>query len=290
MRFIIIILVGIIICGIVVLCEIIRENHFFVTKMYDVTVPGTKWKETHNIVFLSDLHNHVYGNDNDILLEHIRRLKPECVLIGGDLLVAKPGADFSVAVKLLEQLCKEHKVFYAPGNHEHRLRLYPEVYQDMAKRYEKALQHLPIHWLINESATIDVEDTKIHIFGIEIDKEFYNKFSHEILSKEDVEALLGRKPKAYTMLLAHNPEYFKAYAGWGADVTLSGHVHGGIMRLPFLGGVISPSLRIFPKYDGGRKREFGKEMIISRGLGVHTIPIRLFNPAELVVLRLGSEE
>ena len=149
---------------------------------------------------------------------------------------------------------------------------------------------MPIHWLVNKGATIQVEDTSLHVFGIEIDKEYYKKFFHEILSEKQVESYLGKKPEGYTVLLAHNPEYFKAYAGWGADMTLSGHVHGGIMRLPFLGGVISPSLRLFPKYDGGRKKEFGKEMIISRGLGVHTIPVRLFNPAELVVLRLCSEK
>lgn len=267
MKFIIIIVTGVIICGLVLLWEIVRENGFFVTRIYDVTVPGTKWNESHNIVFISDLHNHVYGKDNDILLEHIRRMEPECVLIGGDLLVAKPEKDFSVAVRFVEDLCKEYKVFYAHGNHEHRLYLYPEIYKDMAKRYKEALKHLPIHWLVNKGATIQVEDTSLHVFGIEIDKEYYKKFFHEILSEKQVESYLGKKPEGYTVLLAHNPEYFKAYAGWGADMTLSGHVHGGIMRLPFLGGVISPSLRLFPKYDGGRKKEFGKEMIISRGLG-----------------------
>ena len=90
----------------------------------------------------------------------------------------------------------------------------------------------------------------------------------------------------YGILLAHNPAYFEAYASWGADLTLSGHVHGGIMRLPWLGGVLSTSLTLFPKYDGGEFCRGERRMIVSRGLGSHTVPIRIFNPAELVVVEL----
>ena len=83
--------------------------------------------------------------------------------------------------------------------------------------------------------------------------------------------------------------YFPAYAEWGADLVLSGHVHGGIMRLPLLGGVISPTLRLFPRYDGGLFQEGGSTMILGRGLGSHTIPIRIFNPGELVVVELEPQ-
>lgn len=72
----------------------------------------------------------------------------------------------------------------------------------------------------------------------------------------------------------------------GADLTVAGHVHGGVMKLPLLGGVISPSFRLFPKYDRGMFEEYGKRMVLSRGLGMHTIPIRIFNPGELVVIHL----
>lgn len=67
-------------------------------------------------------------------------------------------------------------------------------------------------------------------------------------------------------------------------MVVSGHVHGGIMRLPVFGGVLSPSLTLFPKYDGGRFSEGKSTMILSRGLGTHTIPLRVFNPGELVVI------
>jgi len=101
-----------------------------------------------------------------------------------------------------------------------------------------------------------------------------------------LEQLLGEADEeAYQILLAHNPAYFENYAAWGADLSLAGHVHGGIVRIPFLNkGVLSPSIQLFPKYDGGIYSIEKKTMLVSCGLGSHTIPFRLFNPGELWVL------
>ena len=93
----------------------------------------------------------------------------------------------------------------------------------------------------------------------------------------------------YSILLAHNPEHFQAYVSWGADLILSGHVHGGIIRLPFLGGVVSPAMKLFPKYDGGLFSQGNSHMVLSRGLGTHTIPVRINNKAELVVVELTNK-
>ena len=128
------------------------------------------------------------------------------------------------------------------------------------------------------------------IRGAEIGKEYYQKMKQGRMTVSYLESLIGRPEKgAYNILIAHNPDYFPVYAGWGADLVLSGHVHGGIMRLPVLGGVISPSLRLFPKYDGGCFREGESTMILGRGLGSHTVPIRIFNPGELIVVSLEPE-
>ena len=74
------------------------------------------------------------------------------------------------------------------------------------------------------------------------------------------------------------------------DIILSGHIHGGIMRLPYLGGVISPQIRLFPKYSGGLYTINKAKMILSRGLGTHTIRFRFFNPPELVVVNPINRE
>ena len=98
------------------------------------------------------------------------------------------------------------------------------------------------------------------------------------------------KEDYYEILLAHNPDYFEEYADWGADLVLSGHVHGGMMRLPILGGVVSPAFKLFPKYDGGLFKIGKSTMILSRGLGMHTIPIRIFNPGELILLKISPKD
>jgi len=92
-------------------------------------------------------------------------------------------------------------------------------------------------------------------------------------------------------LIAHDPDYFPKYADWGADLVLSGHVHGGMVRVPFWGkGVVSPNVRLFPKYDGGEFTIGKSRMLLSRGLGMHTIPIRLFNPGEILEVELMPDE
>ena len=108
-----------------------------------------------------------------------------------------------------------------------------------------------------------------------------------------IEKKLGNVGKSerdkYQVLIAHNPLYFPEYAEWGADMTVSGHVHGGIIRLPLLGGVISPAIALFPKYDGGKYMRGDKAMILSRGLGTHTIHVRFNNPGEVSVIKVRRE-
>ena len=85
------------------------------------------------------------------------------------------------------------------------------------------------------------------------------------------------------------PLYFETYVSWGADFILSGHVHGGVMRLPYFGGVISPQYEIFPAYDAGLFKEEDSIMLLSRGLGTHTIPVRVFNRPELILVELRNK-
>lgn len=102
---------------------------------------------------------------------------------------------------------------------------------------------------------------------------------------EKIEKLIGEADEnSFEILIAHNPVYAEEYAKWGADIILSGHLHGGIVRIPFWRGVVSPQISLFPKYSGGNYQIGDSNLIVSRGLGMHTIKIRLFNEAEVVVL------
>ncbi|MCM1045284.1 MAG: metallophosphoesterase [Candidatus Gastranaerophilales bacterium] len=235
-------------------------------------------------VVLADLHNKQYGRDNERLTAAIRKAAPDLILVAGDLLTARPGVSFEPALHLLAELAAEYPIYYGNGNHEHRLGLYPDVYGDMGSRYEAALAELGIRPLVN--AHVQLADCGIAVYGAQIDRRFYKRFRVQPMDADYLEGILGRVDKSvYNILLAHNPDYFPQYAEWGADLALAGHVHGGIVRIPFVGkGVASPGIRLFPKYDGGRFDEGGSTMLVSRGLGTHTIPVRLFNPGELLVL------
>ncbi len=241
------------------------------------------------MVFLSDLHNKRYGKDNMRLLKAIEDARPDIVLIGGDMINGKPGEKLEGAVNLLRALKEKYPVYYANGNHEHRIKLYPATYGDAAERYNKALTALGIEPMVNSH--VQLPGVNMTIYGSEIGKYYYKRFTVPEMASDYLPGLLGHpRPETYTILLAHNPDFFPRYAEWGADLVLAGHVHGGIVRIPLWGrGLLSPNVRFFPRYDGGIFREGDSTMILSRGLGIHTIPFRLFNPGELIVIDFADD-
>ena len=230
----------------------VRDSSRFAAVTYRIVSP--KLRKGCRGVMLSDLHNKEYGEHNRKLVRAIEEQKPDFILIAGDMVTAnKQKTQTRVPLDLLRQLTKRYPVYYGMGNHEYRMKIFPEDYGDM--------------------------------FSLEAEWRFYKKFRRSPMAGEYVDSLLGKsRTDCLEVLLAHNPDYFKQYAAWGADLVLAGHVHGGMVRLPGLGGVISPSVHFFPKYDGGLFEEYGSRMILGRGLGAHTIPVRLFNPGELVVV------
>ena len=273
--------------------ETARELRDFRLTKYRICSPRLNGiRETKKIIFLSDLHNRMYGKENERLLQAIDEIRPDMILIAGDILTAKPKASLETAVDLLTKLAGKYPIYYGNGNHEHRLKLYPENYGDMAERYEEALQKIGIRRLVNEHTVL--EESGICIYGSEIDKLYYKRFGIQPMDPEYLKSLLGQpSAEKYTILIAHNPDYFPKYADWGADLVLAGHVHGGMVRVPIWGkGVVSPNVRLFPKYDGGEFTLGKTRMLLSRGLGMHTIPIRLFNPGEVLEVDLlpGGEE
>lgn len=276
-----------IICVIIIVCVwiMLYDSNRFVVRRHKIT--DNRIRRPLRAVVLADLHNKCYGKGNIRLLEEIRACGPDCILIAGDMITARPGKSFGTALHLLGELAKDYPIYYGNGNHEHRIRLYPGSYGDMAKRYEAALREIGIERMVN--AHISLQSHGIAIYGSEIDKFYYKRFRVQSMDPDYLRQLLGAPdPDAYNVLLAHNPDYFPNYAEWGADLTVSGHVHGGIVRVPFWGrGVASPNVRLFPRYDGGLFYEKGKTMLLSRGLGEHTIPFRLFNPGELWVVDFG---
>ena len=241
------------------------------------------------IVFLTDLHNKEFGEENSRLLETVRKVKPDAVLFGGDGMVAKRGnSDVRIPLALLTELAKEFPVYCGNGNHESRMLWKSEIYGEAYENYRTALENAGIRYLSNEAADLDSD---IRIYGLDLPKSAYLPRSGEIPEGLSKETLGEPDPEKFCLLLAHSPLFFEEYAAWGADLTLSGHFHGGTIRLPLVGGVMTPQYQFFyPRCAGyfelpGRGREKSR-MIVGRGLGTHSINIRLNDKPQVVVVRL----
>jgi len=284
-----VILLGVIL---VVFAEIYREMHRFVISRYRIkTARLSADMPELKAVFLSDLHNKEYGVDNAELIDAMRDEKPDLILIGGDMLVGKPGSSFEIAASFIEKLPSIAPVWYANGNHEQRMRADIKKYGDAYQRYHDRLKEAGVHFLLDENALVMYQGERIHIAGLEVPEKCYGRTSRYELKEEEIVRRLGKiDGDTFQILMAHPPEYTDVYRKWGADLILSGHLHGGIVRIPFLGAVFTPQFRLFPKYSGGLYREGDTDIVVSKGLGTHTVNLRLFNPAELIVLQIEGQK
>lgn len=278
-----ILLILILILAIFFLIVDVVDINRFVIKEY--SIESEKIDSEFNIVLLADMHNKQFGQGNCKLVKAIDGINPDFILVAGDMLTAKPGKDYTPAVDFFRDM-KNRPVYYGLGNHEYRMKIYEDQYGKAYEEYTSKLINEGIDILENDH--VDLDGTNIRIQGLMIDRSYYKRFEKHQMTGEYVRSLTGMKDsEKYEILIAHNPEYFPGYAESGADLIVSGHVHGGIMKLPFIGGVISPKLSLFPRFDGGKFEHLGSTMILSRGLGCHTLPLRIFNPGELVVIKLS---
>ena len=247
-------------------------------------------KRERKVLFLTDLHNNCYGKENKRLLDAVRMQNPDLILIGGDMLVGKPELSTKVAEDFVCKLAEICPVYYANGNHEQRMKIYPEKFGTKYQVYTSSVEKSGVQFLENEHVDLMFDGYPIQIHGLEIPREGYKKFRKTFISLKQIEACIGKADLSkYQILLAHNPIYTDTYLEWGADLVLSGHLHGGIVRIPGLGGVITPQFRLFPKYSGELTVKDGKSVVVSKGLGTHTIKIRFLNPAEMIVLHIQGK-
>ncbi len=263
--------------------KIIHTHYNISRRARQGETPGTM-----RIALLADLHNRVYGSDIPTLVKAIEEEHCDCVMSAGDLVVMKNGR-FATdkALELIRNLTGKLPVYVSNGNHETRMeRLYYNNYMD----YEHALADAGAVRLHNNSCDVNIRGVKLHITGLEVSREYFRSRYHKTLSAGDIRELVGvRKRDRFNILLAHHPKHFHAYARWGADLVLAGHLHGGVVRLPVLGGVISPDPQLFPHFDHGLYRIGASNMVVSAGLGTHTIHLRINNPAELVIIDVTVE-
>lgn len=248
------------------------------------------------LCLLADLHGKECGRENERLIAAVEREKPDLIISAGDLMTAGNEMDAIVmkpALHLIQVLAAQYPVYAAHGNHEQKMLLIGEESgNDRMQRFEADLRERGAVLLRDEAAKEVPQGTEI--FGLEIPLPVIKKEAGAQFTAEDIRERIGdADPERFSILIAHDPAQMKAYTDWGADLVLSGHVHGGIIRLPLIGGVVAPPFVLFPRYDAGlfteRKDAHETNMVISAGLGEHTLPFRFNNPRELAVITVKGK-
>ncbi|MBR1674842.1 MAG: metallophosphoesterase [Eubacterium sp.] len=242
------------------------------------------------LAFIADFHEALEGAMNERIAENIRDSSPDLIIIGGDMLNGYRKSEELPSVDLIDRLYKIAPVIMAPGNHEKRAEL--KVYENNPLIYDRFMSGIEdkVHYLKNTSEVFSVNGRWLRLFGLDLPLEYFRRKERRELSVDAIRELIG-EPEAtddvYNILIAHNPEYFESYAAWGAELSLSGHFHGGLVNIPKVGGMISPRLNIFPKYTKGlyrSEKDPDKLMYLTSGLGQHSLKIKVNNIPEIVVI------
>lgn len=258
------------------------EKDNFIIKTYNIS--SKKIKNTKKIIFLSDIHEKEFGKDNNKLLLAIDKINPDFILIGGDTMISKRGVDLKKTKKILKNISERYIIYYANGNHE--LRLKEKKYTGKYEEFSAVLKELDIIHLEDSKVFIDDD---LCIYGLDIDKKYYTKIKYPNLDVNTIEKKIGKLDKnKYNILLAHSPNFFKAYSAFGADLSLAGHFHGGTIRLGDNVGLMTPQFQFLNTNVTNLKEKGENKMIISSGLGTHSINIRINNKPELVYIKLES--
>jgi len=279
-------------CIIIFICLIIikiySDNNFIEVLNYKIcSVKVSKEFNSFKILQLSDLHSKSFGKENFKLVRKVENVNPDIIVITGDMI--NDDFDYSSFNSIINKLIKKYKIYYIIGNHEQNAMIKdPDRFNSMIEKIKKA----GVNVLDNEKVNVNIGTEYINLYGMHMELKYYRNFrskdSRSVnFDVKDMEKLIGRCNKErYNVLLSHNPVYFETYSKWGADLVLTGHIHGGMVKLPGLGGVFSPEHKFFPKYYEGIYKSYNSFMNVNRGLGRGNFGIRLFNKPEISVITL----
>lgn len=258
-----------------------RENNQIDTTA--VTIQSEKLPAAFNdykIVQIADLHGKSFGSKQQRLLKKVRKLQPDVILMTGDLIDSRRNGE-EEALLLMKQLTPDYPVYFVTGNHEVRLNL----------TILPKLEQLGVTVLRNTSVPLERDGQFIELLGI--DDPTTTRWSEGLQEPDGIRKSLDQaqstaEPRAFQLLMAHRPEYLPLYAERKVDLVLSGHAHGGQIRLPFTDGMYAPGQGFFPELTAGQHTMENTRLIISRGLGNSLFPFRIFNHPELIVVTLRT--
>lgn len=249
-----------------------------VVRRYEITTDKFKNGESLNIVLAADLHSHIYGENQSKIIELIAAEKPDLIALAGDIADDKnPVWGAELFLRGIKDIAP---VYYVTGNHEFR--------SGHIKGIKKLFKKYKVNILEHSYRKIMIRDTQLAIGGV--DDPFITKYSNPKFDweKKMQQAFVNLdKYDGYKILLSHRPERIKAYSKTPFDLVLSGHAHGGQVRVPFiLNGLLAPNQGLFPKYAGGIYKHKNFIHIVSRGISYHFFRPRVINPPEVVVIKI----
>ena len=249
------------------------------------TVRSSKISEPFRIVLVSDLHEHQFGRDNEKLAVKIREQSPDLIIIDGDM-INGDSENADTAVELVRALKETAPVYYSFGNHEYS---YMEAgHEDLTEELEAAGAVV----LNYQSIDIDVKGNPVRLGGL-----YEYGFETGMQSEEENERAIPYLEEyadtdRYLIMCAHRPESFYPWDmadQWGIDLVLSGHLHGGQVIIPGVGGLYNSLDGFFPKFDYGQYKLGDSDMVITRGLGSNPKMLPRFNnPPEIAVVEVRN--
>ena len=227
------------------------------------------------IVVLSDLHGAEFGEGNEDLLKAVAKQQPDLIAVTGDLIDEDTPDPKGYTAALAPALQAIAPVYYVTGNHEWATGGVPELKETLSAAGWTVLS--------NRYLPLERNGDTILLAGIDDPNGYADQKTPEELTAE----LYAEHGDPFWLLLAHRNDHFKnQYSLLGADLVLSGHGHGGIIRFPFTDGLLGTQHNFFPSYTAGLYEENGSVLFASRGLGNVSITVRLFNRPEVAVLTL----
>lgn len=292
-----------------IIIYIISKIECKLCKISTFNIKNIKNADKLKIIYISDFHNKMFKNTYDDLILKVFELNPDCIVFGGDFVDFSTFQSKTKSVKyensllFIEKIAKYSKeykskinynfkgIFFGFGNHELRLksRVDDEYLVNVYNKFISCLVNNDIQILDNKTFSISQNMT---LSGLSLFEGYYkNLFEKSNIHKNIDYAILDKyfnniNKKVFNIMVFHKPDYCEDLIDYGFDLVLSGHNHGGLINFPFIGSILSPDLKLFPKYNLGNYLYKNKNVIVSSGIGEHFIKIRVNNKPEICLINI----
>ncbi len=288
--------------------NIILNKNIFVREYKIKSKKITEKFDNYKIVQITDVHSIRNEIELEKIVNKVKSQKPNLICITGDLIDSdyyytqndlyknnKIKQIEELTVEFMKKLKEIADTYYIYGNHEMMLLDDPEN-----NKFKKDLENLGIEILNNKVEELEINGEKINLVGIQDPATLYkdekyayvkgsNKDKAQMILNDLFSGISEENKNNFTILLSHRPEYFEIYNKYNIDLALTGHTHGGIVKLPIIKGIYAHPQGWFPKYSYGIFKTNDFLMIISGGIGYSKLPIRIFNPPEICTITLEKE-